>query len=504
MTGSLDLVTRSLEDATQAEFERRVDEQAANLVDTLEAGRLDSPDFALGIELEVYAVSDGRLVRVPDDVFEAPCDREFGLHNAELHTEPDTFDDEGLAAQAEQLRRRYRESQQAAEREGLKFVLDAMWTVPPAEGTGEYLTDVREEEGLTIAQNMTPAARYRAIDNDVLETAGGTVSLSVPGVDREFPTMLFESLTSSIQPHVQVPDSGAFPRYHNVAVRTLGPVLALATNSPLLPADCYDVDDPEGLLEDTYHELRIPVFEESINDAWEKVRFPDDLEEPTDAVEYLRADPTCAPFLREWLEDGDRKTFPERFWELDHKRGTYWRWLRAVTGGQPVGDGDRWSVRLEYRPLPTQPTITDNIGLQALVAGLVRGLVETDHPLATLDREAAERCFYDVVEHGLEADLAWITADGERVSDPDVVYDDLFSLARRGLREQGISAATIAEFLEPIETRWETGRIPSQWKLERVREGLAEGKPLEDAIHGMQTEYVRRSGTDEPFVRWSV
>ncbi len=504
MEGSLALVARALEDATRVEFERRVDDQAADLTEAVRAGRLDNPGFALGIELEVYAVSeDGRLTRVPADVFGAPCDREFGLHNAELHTDPDPFDEEGIAAQARQLRRRYRESHGAAAREGLSFVLDAMWTVPPAGGTDAYLTDVREEDGVTVAGNMTPAARYHAIDNDVLENAGGTVSLSVPGVDREFPTILFESLTSSIQPHLQIPDADTLPRYHNLAARTLGPVLALATNSPLLPADCYDVDDPERLLEETFHELRIPVFEGSIDDAWPKVRFPDDLEDATDVVDYLRDDPTCAPFLREWLEDGDRGTFPELFWELDHKRGTYWRWLRVVTGGQPVGGGDRWSVRLEYRPLPTQPTITDNIGLQVLVAGLVCGLVETDHPLADLEIGAAEDCFYDVVENGLAAEFAWITADGERTDDPASVYDDLFSVARRGLREQGVSDGTIETYVAPIEARWETRTTPSTWKLEAVRERLGEGKSLEEAIEGMQAAYVSRSGDTEPFSRWS-
>ena len=504
MADHIDLVRRSLRDTTRSEFDRRVDEQAARLTDALRAGRLDNPNFALGIELEAYAVDDDRrLTRVPEPVLEGPCEKELGRHNVEFNTNPSPFDGEGAVAQATQLQRHYRRVQQAADRAGTAIVLDAMWTIPPQGGTRAYLGDVCESEGITIAENMTPSPRYAAIDNDVLDRTEGSITLSVPGTECQFPSILFESLTSSIQPHIQIPNAEAFPRYHNTAVRTLGPVLALATNSPLLPPDLYDIEDPYRLLEETYHELRIPVFEQSINHAWEKVRFPEEIESPTETIDELVADPTCAPFLREWLEAGDRETFPDRFWELNHKRGTYWRWLRAVVGGQPVGQGDHWSIRIEYRPLPTQPTIAENIGLQWLVAGLVRGLCVADHPLASLDRDAAERSFYSAVENGLDADLAWVTADGDRTTDRTVIYEELFEFARRGLREQGVPDEAIEEYLAPIETRWTDRLTPSRWKLARVTDHLDAGMRFTDAVYEMQTEYIRRSGAGDPIVEWS-
>ncbi|QLG26362.1 hypothetical protein HUG10_01860 [Halorarum halophilum] len=505
MTDLVDQVRRSLREDTQREFDRRVEDQADRLREALREGRLDSPGFGLGIELEAYAVDgDGRLARVPESVFDADCERELGRHGVEFHTAPDPFDGEGISAQAETLRRHVRNVRRVAAREGLEVVLDAMWTVPPSEGTPAYLGDVIERDGVTIAENMTRSPRYCAIDNEVLARTGGTVGLSVPGAECDFPSILFESLTNSIQPHVQVPTAEAFPRYYGLAVRTLGPVLALATNSPLLPTDLYDVDDPYRLLDETYHELRIPVFEQSVNAAWEKVRFPDGIRTASDAVDALVADPTCAPFLREWIDDDERgDAFADRFWEFDHKRGTYWRWLRTVIGGQPVGGGDSWSIRLEYRPLPTQPTVVDNVGFQCLVAGLVRGLGAADHPLASLDRDLAERSFYSAVENGLDADLAWVTADSERTTDRAVIFDELFALARRGLREQGVPQATVEEYLAPIEERWAGRTTPSRWKLERVRDHLDAGQDFEEAVREMQSEYVRLSGTGEPFVRWS-
>ena len=503
MEDAADLVERSLGDDAHREFDRRVDEQADRLADALRDGRLDNPGHALGLELETYAVDDaGRLTRVPDAAFEAGCDRELGRHNVELHTDPDPFDADGIAAQASKLRGHYRDARRAAEREGTTLVLDAMWTVPPAEGTDAYLGDVREADGVRVAANMTSSPRYHAIDNDVLRRTGGTIDFSVPGVERGFPSVLFESLASSLQPHVQVPDAEAFPRYYNAAIRTLGPVLALTTNSPLLPFDLYDADDPYRLLDETYHELRVPAFEQSINRAWEKVRFPRDIENAADTIDRLVADPTCAPFLREWVHDGARETFADRFWELDHKRGTYWRWVRAVHGGQPVDGGDEWSVRVEYRPLPTQPTVAENVGLLCLVAGLLRGLCTADHPLATLDRDAAKRCFYDAVADGLDADLAWVTADGARTGDKQVIYDEVFEFARRGLREGGVDADAVDAYLSPLEARWRRRTTPSRWKLSKVEAALDAGATFDDAVREMQAEYVRRAKADEPVAEW--
>ncbi len=502
-TAFVQTVERSLRDSSRERFDRRVERQANRLADEIQTTALDNPSFGIGLELEVYAVDDeGRLARIPDSVFEAPCARELGLHNAELNTAPNELSEDGLKAQHEALERCYRETQAAAEEVGLSIVLDAMWTVPPAEGTQTYLGDVTETDGVVVAENMTRSSRYSAIDTDIIRQTGGSVSVSVPGATVETETVLLESLTSSIQPHLQVPDASAFPRYYNTAIATLGPVLALATNSPLLPLDCYDPADAETILAETHHELRIPVFEQSINGPWEKVRFPGPIEEPTDVLEKLVADPTCAPFLREWTTDDVRASFADEYWELGHKRGTYWRWLRAVTGGQPVGEGDERSIRIEYRPLPAQPTVTDNVAFLALVSGLVCGLVEADHPLADLDAVAAESSFYSAVEDGLEAELVWLTADGERTTDSAVIYDELFIFARAGLAHAGLSQTAIDRYLSPLETRWTKRQTPSQWKLERVREGLETGRSFEAAVWEMQQTYNEYALAGTPFVEW--
>ncbi|CCQ36939.1 uncharacterized protein Nmlp_2787 [Natronomonas moolapensis 8.8.11] len=514
---TVELVRRALDPDTAEPFEARLTEQARWLRAAIEEGRMDNPDFAVGLEMEVYAVAGGndgsdgagpRLTRLPEEVFEtAAANKELGLHNVEINTDPSVLSETGLETQAEAIRERTQSASSAARDHGCELVLDAMWTLPPTGGAMAYLSATAERDGVVLAENMRQDPRYVGIDNDALRHGGGgPISLSVPGADIEFPTILFESLATSIQPHLQVPSAAELPAYYNAAIRTLGPILALSANSPFLPAELYgDADDPEALVEATPHELRIDVFEQSVNRTPNaKVSVPRDIGTATDVVDRVLEDGRYAPFLREWIDgETERTELADRIWEFDHKRGTYWRWLRCVIGGARVdAANDERSLRIEYRPIPTQPSVADVVGMQALVAGVLRGLVGSGHPVAELPWSAAESSFYDAVENGLDAELAWVTAAGERTSDSDVIFDELFEHARSGLEAEGVPADDIEQYLSPIERRWSGRATPSSWKKARVRDALEEGADLPGAIAAMQREYIARSREGDAFVSW--
>ena len=577
MTDVVDLVRRSLADDTAAEFRGRVAEQAAAIREGIAAGRFDNEDFAVGLEVEVYAINrepepipepadaddeeadalddeddlleqepaddlaggsggawdgslepppddegeddepeipepymdpddwEGRLVALPESIFDGPAAKELGLHNAEINTEPNSYDAAGIEVQTTSIEMRLKKAREAAAADDKELVLDAMWTIPPEGGAKAYFSDVDERDGVVVARNMRQAPRYVAIENDALRQAGGEIEFSVPGADHVFPSILFESLTSSIQPHLQIPSTETFPDYYNAAIRTLGPVLALTVNSPFLPVDLYnDVDDPYALLDETHHELRIAAFEQSVNTTPNpKVKVPRDIDAPADVVDRVVEDDTFAPFLREWIHDDDREDFADASWEFDHKRGTYWRWLRCVVGGDPVEDaGDEDSLRIEYRPIPTQPTPKDVIAAQTVTAGLIRGLVEADHPLVELPWQEAERSFYSAARDGLDADLAWVTADGQRTTEHEQIYEEIFEYARLGLAEADIGDRRIDEFIAPLEDRWDARQTPSGWKIDTVRDHLDDGLPLDEAIPEMQREYFTLSHEEQRFADW--
>ena len=579
MDDVVDLVRRSLADESYAEFRERVEVQADQLREGIEAGTFDNEDFAVGLEVEVYAINaepepiddenadeddgesaseaaldadlsggssggdlgslepsgdpseagseplepdddalesirdgpymdpaewEGRLAALPESTFDGIAAKELGVHNAEINTDPDAFGATGLEVQTTSIEMRIKKARDAAREDDRELVLDAMWTIPPEEGSVTYLSDVEERDGVVFAENMRQDPRYVALDNEALRRAGGEIDFEVPGFSGSFPTILFESLTSSIQPHLQIPDSDSFPAYYNAAIRTLGPLLALTANSPLLPADMYDgIDDPHALVANTHHELRIDAFEQSVNtNERPKVRVPEDIESATEVVDRVVEDALFAPFLREWIEEGGRDGLTDTYWEFDHKRGTYWRWLRCVIGGDPVdGAGDEHSLRIEYRPIPTQPTVRDTVAVQTLTAGLIRGVVAAEHPLAELPWQDAKTSFYNAAREGPDADLAWVAADGQRTTDHDEIYDELFDLARRGLASQEIPETRIDEFLDPIERRHALGTTPSQWKLDRVRDRL-DDHDLTEAIFETQREYYELSREHDTFAEW--
>ncbi|MFP4632092.1 MAG: hypothetical protein ACLFMT_01485 [Halobacteriales archaeon] len=503
---SYDLVRKSMETSTEEEFDRRAKSQAEYLKRQMDEAALDNRDHTIGLEVEVYAVeTTGRLHRLLPDDFEISdrVTKELGLHNAEINTRPDVLDGDGLDSQLDQLTQLLETANDHLSDDDARLVLDSIWTIPPEEGSVAYLSEVEEYEDVTVAENMRENRRYYAIDNYYVDLVG-SVEIDVPGVHRELPTILSESLATSIQPHLQVPRASELPAYYNTAIRTMAPVLALSTNSPYMPPDMYT---EEITPRDTYHELRIWVFEQSVNvPGDEKVKFPGDIDAPGEVVDRVLDDTTYSPFLREWIEDDEsigEENYTDGFWEFEFKRGTYWRWLRTVIGGEAISESnDERSIRIEYRPLPTQPTPRENVGLLALVAGAVIGFVESDHPVRELPWERTRESFYSAARDGLDGEINWVDETGESTSDVDVVYRELFEYARDGLESSGLTRETVERFLEPLERRWRERLTPSEWKIQRVEREIEEGADFEDAVHEMQRDYLERCNGDDVVVDW--
>ena len=481
------------------EFRARAEADAEVVKEALRDGAFDNHQSIVGLEYEFYAAATGRwagdgddgagaLMRVPRRLLELiGFEKELGLHNAEMTTDPQPMNAYGLRAQREAVRAGLSAALECTAAEGMRLVSDGMWTIPPAgERARDYLTDSVDDDGVRVATNMSDAVRYHAMANG--PGAPDRMGIDAPHVSLSADTVMPESLITSIQPHFQVARAADLPAAFNYAVRVAGPLLALAVNSPFFPPDLYDTDDPERVLADAHDEHRIGVFESVLNrpDA-DKVRFPRDLDTVAAAVDRIAADPITAPMPAEDEADGDR--FDDDFATFRLKHGTYWRWVRPVFDG-PTRSGA--NARIEFRPIPAQPTVEDSLAFQAAFAGLLTSLPRRRHPVADQDWSVARENFYAAAREGLDAEIGWITNDGQETTATEAVYDDLLSHAVDGLRTAGFDAADAEAMLEPLFVRVREGVTPADWKRARVRERVEAGDGLAAAITGMQRAYLAR------------
>jgi hypothetical protein len=488
---------RELQAVDAEAFADRAAGDAEAVKSLLRDGAFDNQRAVVGLEYEFYAAADGRwaddeatdctLMRVPRRLFDLiDFEKELGLHNAEMTTSPQPFNSYGLAAQAAEVRSHLQNARDCTRAEGMRLVSDGMWTIPPAGETArEYLTDSVDDDGIRIAANMSDAVRYHAMANgDEMSTP---LTVDVPHVDLEADTVMPESLITSIQPHYQMSHAADLPRHHMYALRAAGPLLALGVNAPFFPPDLYAAGvDAESILADTYMENRIAVFESVLNaEGAEKVTFPDDLDSVEQAVDRIATDDVVVPMPTD--DGGDR--FDDQFSTFRAKHGTYWRWVRPVFGGSTRSSAN---ARIEFRPLPGQPTVADTIAFLTAFAGLMVQLPRSGHPVDELDWEVAESNFYNAMRDGLDADLRWITEAGESTTDVDEIYDDILDSAAAGLQAAGCSDAAAEEYLAPLRYRVENRVTPASWKFDRVRSRVDDGEPFDSAVQEAQREYIHR------------
>jgi hypothetical protein len=464
-------------------FDSRVEAEAEALREEIAEGTFDNPQAIVGLEYEFYAVDDetDALMRVPRRLLEyIGFEKELGLHNAELSTTPQPLSRYGLDAQKAEVQAKLDAARREVAREGMALVSDGMWTVPPiGETASEYLTDSIEQNGIRMATNMSRAVRYHAMANT---DYAAELQLDAPHVSLSADTVMPESLITSIQPHYQVAHAHDLPENFRYALRIAGPLLAMAVNSPFFPPDLYDVDG-ETVLEECWMENRVPVFESVLNpEDREKVTFPADIDSIDEAIDRIAGDETVVP------ADLDPKgRFDDAFAHFRHKHGSFWRWVRPVFDGPTRTDAN---ARIEFRPLPGQPTVGGTIALLAVFSGLLESLPRREHPVFNQSWEAAEANFYAAVKNGLSADLEWITADGEETSDTDELYAELFELARDGLQLRGLDAAEANRYIQPLRERVDRRMTPARWKHDRVKARMAAGEPFGQAIWGMQSDYI--------------
>jgi CBS domain-containing protein len=458
----------------------------------LETGRLESGVHRIGAEQEMFLV-DRNLNPAPvaQEVLTRAGDgrltTEIGRFNLEANLTP-------LAWGGDCLREMHRELDEVVQLARVS-----------AKGCGADLLLTGILPTLQISDlsldNLTPIARYYELNRSVCALRGGSFNIHIKGVDELQIThnnMMMESCNASFQIHLQVSPEEFVPLY-NLAQLITAPVLAAAVNSPLLFGHRL------------WQETRLALFQHSADTR-------------SNALQ-MRSQPTRVGFGERWLKgsvlelfreqiarfrvimtvDGDedpisvleRAEIP-RLSALKLHNGTVWPWNRACYG---VADG-KAHLRIENRALPSGPTTLDEMANAAFFFGLMSALPaeygEIDRQMAFDD---AKSNFFAAARHGLKAQFTWL--GGKSYTATSLILDHLLPLARAGLKQSGIEAKDIDNYLGVIEDRVRSEQTGAQW-ARRSLAAMGEQGTRDVRLRTLTAFMLARQQGGEPVHTWPV
>jgi CBS domain-containing protein len=450
-------VTQDFDQKKAQAFVKAVLEDLRALAFMLESGRVESGVARIGAEQEMFLVDR--------DLRPAPISMEVlaRAHDSRLTTEIARFNLEGNLTPLVLTGRCF--SQMELELNELMALARQSATATDADVLLSGILPTLLKSDLTL-ENLTPDARYRALDRGVIRLRGGPFEIHIKGLDElqiKHDNVMMESCNTSFQIHFQTNPS-QFVEHYNLAQAITAPVLAVAVNSPLL----------FGFR--LWQETRVALFQHST----------DERSRP----QLARSQPTRVSFGDNWLEHSIIALFHDQisrfrpimiteskedpFQILAHggtprlsalcmHNGTVWRWNRACYG---ITNGVA-HLRIENRALPAGPTVVDEIANAAFFAGLMLALPQEYGDISKrMPFENAKSNFFRAARHGLDAQFNWI--DGQSYPAAALVLEHLLPLARQGLREARVDGADVDKYLQIIEARTRTRQTGAAWILKSL------------------------------------
>ncbi len=230
---------------------------------------------------------------------------------------------------------------------------------------------------------ITTSPRFRALDaglaeakpNDLLRIEGvEPLSISLEGISAE-------GANAALQIHLRVPPED-FARTFNAAQMATAPALAASANSPTFLGHVL------------WEETRVPLFHQAVDGhdgseaPWRSYRVAFGHGWVRDGAYELFQEcvalhppllPICSDDDEAILADGQAPELSE----LRLHSGTTWRWNRPVY--DPIDGGH---LRIEFRALPSGPTVVDMVANAAFLLGLTLAL--RDEPWMTV--ASVRRC----------------------------------------------------------------------------------------------------------------
>ena len=459
----------------------------------LEGGEVESSPIRIGAEQELFIVDESfRPAPLAAELLEAckdqPVTPELAKFNIEINAPPYEFTGTCLSDLETGMLDDVAKVRAAARKLDADVVM--IGVLPTL-----TLSDLS-------ADNMFDSPRYRAIDETLNRLRGGNgYELNLQGTDQlviRHDSMMVESCNTSFQVHLQVAPAD-FTRSYNLSQLLAGPVLACATNSPLLFG------------KRLWRETRIALFEQTMDarrreshdrDSYSRVIFGTRWLDGS-MLALMQEDISRFRLLitAEDVEDPRAALAVGRPPKLDALRlhnGTVYRWMRPCYG---ILDG-KPHLRIENRVLPSGPTVLDEVANASFWLGAMIGAAdEYGDPAGQVPFDEVKTNFLAASKFGLGAQFTWI--GGEQIPAQTLILERLLPLARQGLEKQKVVAKDIDLYLGVVEKRVRSGLTGSQWLLS-AHETMSGRGTRGERLAAITAGAIARQEENVPVSEWSL
>ena len=485
-------VSLGQDDQVHRQFMRALLQEAQALELMLEQDRFEQGVRRIGAEQEMFLVDHARLpsptaLQVLDRLQDDRFTHELALFNMESNLSPQVMGGDCLRRMEHETDSAVKKARQAARSVGADVAL-----------VGILPTLRSRDLGLN---NMVPVPRYKALNDAMVSLRGDDFNLSIQGIDSldiKHDNVMLEACNTSFQVHFQV-SPHEFPEVYNIAQAITAPLLAIASNSPVL------------LGRRLWHETRIAVFEHSVDARSPvhaarghapRVHFGDGWVQES-VLEIFREDIARFRVVLTTETEDDPVGMVEsgqvpKLKALCLHNGTVYRWNRAcygITDGKP-------HLRIENRVLPAGPSVIDEIANAAFFFGLMSGMmVEVGRVHDRMPFEDAKTNFFTAARDGLRAQLTWL--DGQQIPAAQLVLEDLAPLARRGLQASKIDAADIDRYIGVIEERVRSRRTGARWLLDSLAAMGTQGSG-EERMRNITAAVIANQEQGAPVHEWEM
>ncbi len=349
--------------------------------------------------------------------------------------------------------------------------------------------------------NLTPYERYYALCESINKLRGKNYDLKISGIDElvsEHDSPLIEAANTGFQVHLQIKPS-EFVDMYNIAQAITAPVLASATNSPMLFG------------KRLWKETRIALFSQSVDTRNHKeharemsprVTFGDQWLEKSileiykeDIIKYrVLLNTEVNENVFEKLKSG---TAPDLM-ALKVHNSTVYRWNRACYG---ISEG-KAHLRIENRVLPAGPTVVDEMANAAFWLGAMVGMHKRYGDITgRMDFDDAKNNFTKASVHGLDTKFFWL--DHKSYSASDLILNELLPIAREGLKEQKVDKKDIDKYLGIIEDRVSQVKTGSYWQLKSFSK-LTKQANKEEALAAITASTIKNQRQNMPVHKWDL